>query len=87
MGDWSAVYLEHSLGTSSATAALGFAAFSLTMAAGRFLGDRLVARFGTSASSVTAPPAPRSGSASRSPWPIRSPPSRASRWSASASPT
>jgi fucose permease len=46
MGDWSAVYLEHSLGTSSATAALGFAAFSLTMAAGRFLGDRLVARFG-----------------------------------------
>jgi MFS family permease len=46
MGDWSAVYLEHSLGTSSATAALGFAAFSLTMAAGRFLGDWLVGRFG-----------------------------------------
>jgi fucose permease len=46
MGDWSAVYLEHSLGTSSATAALGYAAFSLTMAAGRFLGDTLVARFG-----------------------------------------
>jgi predicted MFS family arabinose efflux permease len=46
MGDWSAVYLQHSLGTSSATAALGFAAFSLTMAAGRFLGDRLVAAFG-----------------------------------------
>ena len=46
MGDWSAVYLQHSLGTTSATAALGFAAFSLTMAAGRFLGDALAARFG-----------------------------------------
>jgi MFS family permease len=46
MGDWSAVYLKESLGTTSATAALGFAAFSLTMAAGRFLGDALVARFG-----------------------------------------
>jgi predicted MFS family arabinose efflux permease len=46
MGDWSAVYLRHSLGTTGATAALGFAAFSLTMAAGRFLGDGLVARFG-----------------------------------------
>jgi fucose permease len=46
MGDWSAVYLQHSLGTTPATAASGFAAFSLTMAAGRFLGDRLVARFG-----------------------------------------
>jgi MFS family permease len=46
MGDWSAVYLEHSLGTSASTAALGFAAFSLTMAAGRFLGDALVARWG-----------------------------------------
>jgi len=46
MGDWSAVYLQHTLGTTSATAALGFAAFSLTMAAGRFAGDSLVARFG-----------------------------------------
>jgi predicted MFS family arabinose efflux permease len=46
MGDWSAVYLQHSLGTSSATAALGYAAFSLTMSAGRFLGDALVARVG-----------------------------------------
>ncbi len=46
MGDWSAVYLQRSLGTSAATAALGFAAFSLAMAAGRFLGDALVARLG-----------------------------------------
>lgn len=46
MGDWSAVYLQRTLGTTSATAALGFAAFSLTMAAGRFTGDALVARFG-----------------------------------------
>jgi MFS family permease len=46
MGDWSAVYLQRTLGTTSATAALGFAAFSLTMAAGRFAGDALVARFG-----------------------------------------
>jgi fucose permease len=46
MGDWSAVYLRHTLGAPSATAALGFAAFSLTMAAGRFAGDALVARMG-----------------------------------------
>jgi fucose permease len=46
MGDWGAVYLQHSLGTTAATGALGFAAFSLTMAAGRFLGDALVARLG-----------------------------------------
>jgi len=46
MGDWSAVYLQHVLGTSPATAALGFAAFSLAMAAGRFLGDAMVARLG-----------------------------------------
>jgi predicted MFS family arabinose efflux permease len=46
VGDWSAVYLRHDLGTSDATAALGYAAFSLTMAVGRFLGDALVARLG-----------------------------------------
>ena len=46
MGDWSAVYLHHTLGATSAVAALGFAAFSLTMAAGRFAGDALVARLG-----------------------------------------
>jgi fucose permease len=46
MGDWSAIYLRMDLGASPATAAYGFAAFSLTMAIGRFAGDRLVARFG-----------------------------------------
>jgi fucose permease len=46
MADWSAVYLRSSLGTSAATAALGFALFSLAMAAGRFTGDRLVGRLG-----------------------------------------
>jgi MFS family permease len=46
MGDWSAVYLHDALGTSSATAAIGFAVFSLTMAAGRFGGDHLARRLG-----------------------------------------
>jgi MFS family permease len=44
--DWSAVYLQDSLGTSAGFAATGFAAFSLAMAAGRMFGDRLAARFG-----------------------------------------
>jgi fucose permease len=46
MADWSAVYLHDILGSDSATAATGFAACSLTMAAGRFGGDYLVNRFG-----------------------------------------
>ena len=45
MGDWSAIYIRMDLGASPATAAWGFAAFSLTMAIGRLTGDRLVARF------------------------------------------
>lgn len=45
-GDWSAVYLRDNLGTSPGFAALGFAAFSVTMTAGRALGDRLIHRFG-----------------------------------------
>jgi len=49
MGDWSAVYLHDTLASSAALAATGFAAFSVTMAAGRFGGDRLVARFGPAA--------------------------------------
>jgi fucose permease len=47
MGDWSAVYLHDTLGSSPALAAAGFAVFSLAMAAGRFGGDRLVLRFGS----------------------------------------
>jgi fucose permease len=46
MADWSAVYLHDNLGTTPAMAAAGFAAFSLTMAAGRFGGDWLVNHFG-----------------------------------------
>ncbi len=46
MGDWSAVYLSASLGAGTTMAAAAFAAFSVMMAAGRFAGDRLVARLG-----------------------------------------
>ena len=46
MGDWSAVYLDQSLGADVQVAAMAFAVFSLTMALGRFSGDRIVARFG-----------------------------------------
>jgi MFS family permease len=45
-GDWSAVYLRDNLGTSAGFAALGFAAFSVTMTLGRGIGDRLIHRFG-----------------------------------------
>ena len=45
-GDWSAVYLKDNLGTSAGFAALAFAAFSVTMTAGRAVGDRLIHRFG-----------------------------------------
>jgi MFS family permease len=45
-GDWSAVYLHVNLGTSQGLAAVGLAAFSVTMAAGRMVGDRLAVRFG-----------------------------------------
>ncbi|ESP89669.1 MFS transporter [Candidatus Halobonum tyrrellensis] len=40
--DWSAVFLETAAGASPTVAALGFAAFSLTMMLGRFLADRVV---------------------------------------------
>jgi MFS family permease len=46
MGDWSAVYLDQSLGADVQLAATAFAVFSLTMALGRFAGDRIVGRFG-----------------------------------------
>ncbi len=45
-GDWSAVYIR-GLGSSAGVAAIGLAAFSITMAAGRMVGDRLAARFGS----------------------------------------
>lgn len=46
MADWSAVYLHDTLGSSPSVAAIGFAAFSLAMGAGRFTGDALVGQFG-----------------------------------------
>lgn len=46
MGDWSAVYLKDSIGTSANVAALGFAGFSLGMTIGRLTGDRIAGRFG-----------------------------------------
>jgi fucose permease len=44
MSDWGAVYFHEGLGTDLGFAATGFAAFSLTMALGRFIGDGLRAR-------------------------------------------
>jgi MFS family permease len=44
--DWSAVYVRDELSTGAATAATAYVAFTLTMAFGRLLGDRLAARFG-----------------------------------------
>jgi MFS family permease len=44
--DWSGVYLKDDLGASPAVAALGFTAFSVTMTAGRLVGDRLVQALG-----------------------------------------
>ena len=46
MGDWSAVYLDDTLGTGPGFAAAGYAAFSLSMAFGRLFGDRLTERLG-----------------------------------------
>lgn len=46
VADWSAVYLRDVLGASAAAGGLGYTAFSLTMAAGRFAGDGLVQRLG-----------------------------------------
>ena len=46
IADWGAVYLRDVLGASAAAGGLGYTAFSLTMAAGRFAGDGLVQRLG-----------------------------------------
>jgi len=47
MSDWSAVYLRDIIGTNAGLAAAGFTVFSITMAVGRLLGDRLAGRFGS----------------------------------------
>jgi len=44
--DWSALLLKERTQVDAATATLGYSAFSVTMAACRFAGDRLVLRFG-----------------------------------------
>jgi MFS family permease len=44
--DWSALLLAERTGAAPASAALGYSAFSVAMAACRFAGDRLVQRFG-----------------------------------------
>ncbi|MDA0631804.1 MFS transporter [Nonomuraea sp. MCN248] len=46
IADWSGVYLQDSLGTSAGFAASGFAVFSVFIAAGRVVGDRMAARYG-----------------------------------------
>jgi len=46
MADWSAVYLNTTLRTGAGLAAAGYAAFSIVMAVGRGLGDRLTRRLG-----------------------------------------
>ena len=44
--DWAAVFFREVRGYGVSTAALGYAAFSITMAAGRLAGDRIVQRVG-----------------------------------------
>jgi len=46
VGDWSAVYLSGTLGSSPGGASLGFAGFAVAMVVGRLLGDGLTHRFG-----------------------------------------
>ena len=47
--EWSAVFLRESVGAPPSVAGLGVVAFSAGMATSRFVGDRLVARFGQAA--------------------------------------
>ncbi|MDR8464564.1 MFS transporter, partial [Acinetobacter baumannii] len=44
--DWSALLLEERTGATPASAALGYSAFSIAMAACRFAGDRIILRVG-----------------------------------------
>jgi len=46
MADWSALYLRDVTGAAPGLAAAGYAAFSLAMASGRFVGDALTTRVG-----------------------------------------
>lgn len=44
--DWTGVYLQEDVGTGGGVAALAFTVFAVGMVVGRFVGDRLAARFG-----------------------------------------
>lgn len=46
IADWSAIYLREFLHTGPGRAALGYSAFSLTMALGRWFGDGIIERLG-----------------------------------------
>jgi MFS family permease len=46
IGDWSSVFMHSVLKTDAGTAAIGYAAFSVTMATGRLSGDFLVGKLG-----------------------------------------
>jgi fucose permease len=46
VADWSTIYLRDEAGVGPAQAAAGYAAFSLMMAVGRFVGDALTLRLG-----------------------------------------
>ena len=46
IGDWSALYMRHSLGASPGLAAAGYATFTLTMTIGRLTGDRVTVWLG-----------------------------------------
>jgi predicted MFS family arabinose efflux permease len=46
MVDWSALFLTSERGFDAAHAGFGYGVFSITMTVGRFIGDRLVRRFG-----------------------------------------
>jgi MFS family permease len=47
IADWSAVYLKNTLRADAFYSGLGYAGFSLTMAIGRFYGDRIIAGWGS----------------------------------------
>jgi len=46
IADWSALYLQNSLGTAASFAALGYCSYSAAMATGRFAGDHLITVLG-----------------------------------------
>jgi fucose permease len=46
MADWTGLYLQRSTGSTEAVAAIGYSAFSIAMAVGRFFGDDITVRLG-----------------------------------------